>query len=273
MAKTEPALAALAPGECIVLRRGALEVEVAPQAGGRIAQLRHRGVAWLVGPHDGTPGAINWGAYPMLPWAGRLRRGGFQFEGQDYHLPANLGPHAIHGLAFDAPWQVAERSNDALRLTLDLSSDPRWPFGGQALHDITVDADTLRLRLRVQAGQRAMPRPVIGWHPWFRKQHDFDFQPRAYYPRDADGIATLPLAPPPGPLDDCYLNDRPVLLAYEGQRLRLESDCDHWVYFDEQPQATCFEPQSGPPDAFNLRAGQALAPGEAVEAWFRLVFA
>lgn len=270
MERIDAAARPLPPGERIVLRRGGLEVEVTPQAGGRVAQLRRLGVEWLVGPDDGYPGAIAWGAYPMLPWAGRLRGGRFRFEGHDYAIPANLGPHAIHGLAFDVPWQVAERSAVALRLTLDLAAEPRWPFGGQALHDILVDDDAVRLRLRVQAGARAMPRPVLGWHPWFRKQRDFQFHPRAYYPRDDEGIATLPLAPLPGPRDDCYLNDQAVVLSWQGQTLRLDSDCDHWVYFDEQPQATCFEPQSGPPDAFNLHAGETLAPGEAVEAWFEL---
>jgi len=269
----DAAMAPLAAGPCIVLPRGTLEVEVAPQAGGRIAQIRHRGVEWLVGPEEGYPGAISWGAYPMLPWAGRLREGRFRFEGRDYAIAANLGPHAIHGLAFDQPWQVVERAEGVLRLTLDLAADPRWPFGGRAWHDIVLDDDALRLRLRVQAGERAMPRPVLGWHPWFRKQRDFDFRPSAYYPRDTAGIATLPLASPPGPRDDCYLNHAPVRLLHAGQSLQLSSECDHWVFFDEQPQATCFEPQSGPPDAFNLRAGEALAPGESIEAAFQLRWA
>lgn len=270
MDKIDAAMAPLPPGECIVLRRGTLEVEVAPQAGGRIAQLRHDGVEWLIGPHEGYPGAISWGAYPMLPWAGRLREGRFRFAGQEHHVPANLGPHAIHGLGFDTPWQVAEQADGMLRLTLDLAADPRWPFGGRASHELVLEDHALRLRLRVQAVERAMPLPVLGWHPWFRKQRGFDFRPSAYYPRDAAGIATLPLADPPGPRDDCYLNHAPVRLSHQGQWLQLTSDCDHWVFFDEQPQATCFEPQSGPPDAFNLRADHALAVGEAVEATFLL---
>jgi len=274
MDKIDEAMRPLPPGRQVVLRQGGLEVEVAPEAGGRLAQLRHHGVAWLIGPEDGYPGAISCGAYPMLPWAGRLRGGRFRFEGQDYAIPANLGPHAIHGLAFAVPWRIEAQAADSLSLALDLDEDPRWPFGGRAWQEIALESeDAVRLRLRVQAGARAMPRPVLGWHPWFRKQQDFQFQPRAYYPRDADGIATLPLAAPPGPRDDCYLNEAPIVLRGQGRSLRLESDCDHWVYFDEQPQATCFEPQSGPPDAFNLRAGERLAPGESVEAWFRMSFA
>jgi len=267
----EPALTALPPGGLLRLRRGDWEVAVAPAAGGRIAQVGVAGIDWLVGPDDGHPGAISWGAYPMVPWAGRIRDGRFVFEGQSYQLPVNLGPHAIHGTGFDQPWQVLEHADTTLRLGLSLDVDARWPFGGQAEHAIELQEDRLRLHLRVTAGERAMPRPVVGWHPWFRKLARFDFAASAYYPRDAEGIATLPLVPPPGPLDDCYLNDRPVVIERQGRRLELRSDCDHWVYYDEPDHATCFEPQSGPPDTFNLRAGEMLLPGESVQAWFELV--
>jgi len=245
---------------------------VAPAAGGRIAQISVAGFDWLIGPDAGHPGAISWGAYPMLPWAGRIRQGRFVFEGGRYQLPVNLGPHAIHGVGFDRPWQVLEQV-DATRLHLGLSldTDPRWPFGGDAEHVIELLPDRLRLSLRMTAGERAMPRPVVGWHPWFGKLAHTDFAPSAYYPRDAEGIATLPLAAAPGPLDDCYLNDRPVRIERDGRRLELRSDCHHWVYYDEPEHATCLEPQSGPPDSFNLHAGDTLLPGESVEAWFELV--
>lgn len=269
----EPALTALPPGELVRLRRGDWEVAVSPSAGGRIAQITVAGFHWLVGPDEGHAGAISWGAYPMLPWAGRIRHGRFAFEGRSYQLPVNLGPHAIHGTGFDQPWQVLEQSDATLRLGLSLDDDGRWPFGGQAEHAVELQADRLRLRLRVTAGERAMPRPVVGWHPWFRKLAYSDFAPSAYYPRDAEGIATLPLAPPPGPLDDCYLNDQPVRIEREGRRLELRSDCHHWVHYDEPEHATCLEPQSGPPDCFNLHAGDTLLPGESVEAWFELVVA
>ncbi|HVJ39439.1 MAG TPA: aldose epimerase [Stenotrophomonas sp.] len=266
------AMTALPPGERIVLARGDLQVVVAPEEGGRVAQIRQGAMDWLVGPDDGFPAAISWGAYPMVPWAGRIRDGRFLFDGQRWQLPPSLGPHAIHGVAFLRRWQVVERSAASLQLSLALGEDAHWPFGGQVLQTITLEPQRLSLRLQLRAGARAMPRPVLGWHPWFRKLERFEFKPRAYYPRDAEGIASLPLAAPPGPQDDCYLCDTPVVIEREGCRAILRSDSDHWVYYDETPHATCFEPQSGPPDAFNLRAGDVLAPGETVETWFDLDF-
>ncbi len=84
------------------------------------------------------------------------------------------------------------------------------------------------------------------------------------YVRDAIGLPTGELInPPPGPWDDCFLNRDPVRLVY-GRSLAavvtVSSDCDHLVLYDQPEHATCVEPQSGPPDAFNLQP-EVVSPG------------
>jgi aldose 1-epimerase len=78
------------------------------------------------------------------------------------------------------------------------------------------------------------------------------------YERDEFGIPTGALVEPvEGPWDDCFVNVEPVVLHYDravAPSVRVESDCDHWVVYDMPTDATCVEPQSGPPDAFNLHA-------------------
>lgn len=268
-ALVDAAQQSLPPGELIHIGNGALAVSIAPYAGGRIAQISCDRVAWL-SSFDHTQAAIAWGSYPMLPWAGRIRHGRFRVDGALYQLPPNLGRHAIHGVGFTMPWDVATRTPAKIELSLILPSDQHWPFGGSARQRIRVEGRTLRLELSVTAGNEFMPRPVIGWHPWFLKPDAMDFRPEAAYPRDGEGIAVRPLhAPSPGPRDDCFINTHPVLLHRIGQTLRLRSDCIHWVVYDEPTHATCVEPQSGPPDAFNLDPG-VLAPGATVSAWFEL---
>src|SRR4249920_3708128 len=93
----------LAPSALIRLRCGSLAVDVASAAGGRIAQIVRDEVAWLVGYSEGNAAMIAWGCYPMLPWAGRIRRGQFEFEGRAWQLPLNFGEHAIHGVGFALP--------------------------------------------------------------------------------------------------------------------------------------------------------------------------
>ncbi|MEN5060868.1 aldose epimerase [Luteimonas sp. TWI1416] len=267
----DDATAPLPPGSVLRIGSGATQIVVAPDAGGRIAQIVHDGVAQLVGPEDVLPATIAWGCYPMLPWVGRIRRGRFRFDGRQYVLPANFGAHAIHGFGFALPWQVEAQTCDAVALSLALPLDADWPFGGTAAQRIEVAPGRIMLTLSLAAGEHAMP-AEIGWHPWFRKPERVAFAPAQVYPRDDDGIATLPLAPvAPSPWDDCFPGGDDIVLHRGDQRLRLRSDCDHRVVYDAAPHATCVEPQSGPPDAFNL-APRRLAPGERLTRWFELAW-
>ena len=264
----------LSPGPLIRIGQGALAVDIAPQAGGRVAQVRFDGIEWLVGHDADNAAMIAWGSFPMLPWAGRIRHGEFDFRGQAWQLPINLGEHAIHGVALGLPWQVDEHAATHAVLSLALPADARWPFGGHARQRIEVDGQQLRMTLTVTAAEHAMP-VTIGWHPWFQKPDRLDFRPDSYYPRDGEGIAHLPLAPPPppGPWDDCFISGEPVLLQRGGQRLRLTSSCDHWVVYDQPGHATCVEPQTGPPDAVNLGLASDLEPGASRSAWYLMEWA
>lgn len=265
----EDALAPMPAGRLHWLRAGALEVALAPEAGGRIAHIRHDGAEWLIGPDDGWPAAIAWGCYPMVPWAGRIRGGRFVFDGRTLALPTNFGGHAIHGVGFLRPWRIDRLEPDAAMVSLALPEDDHWPFGGVATQAVEVRPNLLRLQLTVQAGTHAMP-AVLGWHPWFRKPDQLTFQPEAMYPRDAEGITMLPqVTPTPGPWDDCFVAEGDVMLERGGQRLLLRADTRHWVIYDGAGHATCVEPQTGPPDGFNL-APDILAPGQRLVLTFEL---
>lgn len=255
------------PGPLLTIAAGDLSVDIAPEAGGRIAQIRSDGIEQLVGHGEhGATTAIGWGCYPMVPWCGRIRHGQFAFQGRRHLLPANLGGHAIHGVGFLMPWEVAEHSARHASLELAMPTDGRWPFGGIARQHIAIEGRELVLALSVTAVGQAMP-ASIGWHPWFRKPERLEFHPQAMYPRDAEGIAVRPAGEvQPGPWDDCFVNDREVLLHRQGQRLRIASGCRDWVVYDQATHATCVEPQTAPPDAFNLLPELALRPGETLGA-------
>ena len=270
-AATDAALTPLAPGQIIRLQRGPLEVELAPAAGGRIAQIRVDGEDWLVGPDDNWPAAIAWGCYPMVPWAGRVRHGRFSLGGRDYALRANLDGHAIHGVGFARPWAVRSLGEASADMELALPNDAHWPFGGMARQHVVLGEDSLRLTLSAQAGAQPMP-VVLGWHPWFRKPARLQFSPQAMYPRDEEGIAVLPTVDAtPGPWDDCFRVAGELVLERGAHRLRMSSDCTHWVVYDGTPHAICVEPQSGPPDAFNLRP-RILPPGQCLAVRFDLAW-
>lgn len=255
-----------------------MTVDIDPVRGGRLAQIRVGGTPLLIGRDDvpddlrgpdGTIPATAWGAYPMVPWAGRIRRGRFSFRNDEYQLPINFGDHAIHGVGFESSWTVVDQEPERTLLELRLPTDRRWPFGGVAAHGIRVTPTGLLLDLTVTAGESAFP-VSFGWHPWFRAPVRVGFHPSRMYRRDDDGITVDELIEvPPGPWDDCFTNTRPIAVTIDDVRLRLTSDCTDWVVYDEREHAACIEPQTGPPDAFTI-APRVLEPGGSHTAWFRI---
>jgi aldose 1-epimerase len=238
---------------------------VSESDGARLASLVVRGRELLVtGTSASDP--LLWGAYPMVPWAGRVRDGVFRFDGHEWQLPLNLGDHAIHGTAFGRAWTV--RSDGSL--TIDLG--PTWPFGGHAVQRFELTDSHLTCTLEVHADERPMPAQA-GWHPWFLKPARLDFRAESMYVKDAEGIPTGELIPAPagGPFDDCFTGvAAPPSLEWDGGPvLTIESGCDHWVLYNEPEHATCVEPQTGPPDGFTL-APEIVEPGRPLVATMTL---
>ena len=238
--------------------------------GGRMASLRigEREVLLTEGW-----GPIDWGCYPMAPFAGRIRDGRFTFRGRDVQLPLNLPPHAIHGTVFERPWEVVSQADDRLVLTIDLG--PGWPFGGNVTQSIELgpgglDATltlgpTSRCRLR-SAGTRGSAAPLArGPTP-----------PRPPQPRSSSSStpsrcsSVEPTAcrpgpssrPGPRPWDDAFTDVRtsPIVRWPGAIEIALSSTAAVWVVYDERIEGVCVEPQTAPPDAINLAAAAGEEP-------------
>ncbi len=242
------------------LTSGAAGVAVDLDHGARLASLVVGGHELLVG---WAASPIDWGCYPMAPWAGRLREGRFSFRGVEYRLHRNHGDHAIHGTVFDAPWEAEGEA------TFAADFGPGWPFPGFARQRIDLADDGLTMRLEVHATAGEMP-AACGWHPWFRRRlaaggpGDLAFTAGFMEVRNGTGIPTgeRRSPPPPGPWDDCFGEVRgPVTIAWPGVlTLEVRSTCDYLVVYDERDHAICVEPQTAPPDALN-RTPDVIAPG------------
>lgn len=207
-------------------------------------------------------GPFAWGSFPMVPFAGRIRDGAFEFHGRRHRLPANMPPHAIHGTVLDRAWIALDDHTIATEL------GPSWPFAGRAIQRFELEAGRFSSRLELHADE---PMPAsIGWHPWFQRQPpwagagvpgqepgavELDFAAGAMFRRDAAGITTsqLVVPPPPPPWDDCFTEvRRPPVLRWPGfLELTIDSDCPTWVVYTVPMDALCVEPQSAPPDALN----------------------
>jgi aldose 1-epimerase len=241
-----------------------VSVVVAPTAGGRVGQITVAGQPVLVDMPTEGGHPMGWGSFPMAPWAGRIRAGRFAFDGVEHQLQLNHvdggGPgrsHSIHGTVFTRRWSVVDQTAAAITMTCPLAGALDWPFGGTAHQHIEVGSDRVTCTLRIDTDDGRFP-AELGWHPWFRKPDHLEFAPTTMYQRDEVGIATGELVQPTEPpWDDCFVNTEPVVLHYDrplASRVTVTSDCDHWVVYDHPTDATCVEPQSGPPDAFNLGA-------------------
>jgi aldose 1-epimerase len=228
------------------LRAGDLMVEIDPENGGRISRLVIDGND-LILRGSGADDPKMWGSYPMVPWAGRVRNAAFEFGGETHRLPVNDEPHSIHGTGFITAWdRIGEAS-----ISTGLGS--YWPFGGTSVQHFALTPRSLTCVLEVHADDRPMP-AMLGWHPWFVKPDSLDFSAGRMYLRAADYVPDgTSVAVPPGPWDDCFADVRqPLVLHWGDTALALSSSCDHWVVYDQPGHATCAEPQTGPPDAFNL---------------------
>ncbi len=253
----------------LVLEAADARLEVSPADGGRISSLVVRGSELLRSGVEGA-GGILWGSFPMVPFAGRIRRGRFRFADREFQLGLNHPPDAIHGTVHERRWQV----DDPTTLSIDLG--PAWPFAGRVVQRFALDDDRLQVSLTLEADE---PMPAaLGWHPWFRRRlvgaagHpaepsapvDLHLDAAWMYLRDADGLPTGELVePPPGPWDDCFtgLRSAPRLTWPGVLGLEVSSSCDHWVVYDEPLDAVCVEPQTAPPDFVNLEPSTSV-PGE-----------
>ncbi|MET9292792.1 aldose 1-epimerase [Streptomyces sp. NPDC003077] len=248
-----------APAHAVRLAAGDTELTVHPDNGGRIASLRVAGTELL------RQGA-KYGCFPMVPWCGRIEHGRFRNGGEVHQMPVNSPPHAIHGTGRNLAWRVARADATSAALTYDLS-DPAapWPYPGTVTQDVRLaeDGGSVTLTMAVESRHDSFPAQA-GWHPWFVRHLGgegegirIDFAPEWQEERGSDHLPTgRRVDPRPGPWDDCFGMPRgvDVTLTWPGRmELKVTSAAEWVVVYDEQEEAVCVEPQSGPPNGLNTQ--------------------
>ncbi|RZV48096.1 MAG: hypothetical protein EX269_02910, partial [Acidimicrobiales bacterium] len=112
------------PMKLLELDSATAHVSVDAHAGGRLSSLVVHGLELLVAERDDP---LAWGSYPMIPFAGRIRRGQVAFRGTTAHLPLNAPPHAMHGYGFVSEWE--QTTDNELRWVF---AEP-WPWAGKII--------------------------------------------------------------------------------------------------------------------------------------------
>lgn len=116
-----------------------MKISVSPKDGGCITALHcaARGT-WqpiLLGAEESDvgPAALASGLLAMLPFANRASRNRLVSADQTHLLPPNTPePLALHGTGWEHPWQVLDRSAQALRLGLKVGR-ASYPFAFSAV--------------------------------------------------------------------------------------------------------------------------------------------
>ncbi|MFD5487271.1 aldose 1-epimerase [Streptomyces virginiae] len=232
------------------LSAGGTEVTVDQENGCRISSLRIDGTELLrQGPR--------YGAFPMVPWCGRMKDGRFHDGATVHQMPLDHPPHALHGFGRDARWRPAGATATEAAFTYDLVHP--WPTPGRVTQVVTLAEDSLTLTMGVETYGNSFPAQA-GWHPWFLRNLggrdvEVSFDPAWQEERGADHLPTgKRIDRRPGPWDDCFgmPDGVDVTLTWPGSlELRVTSRSEWVVLYDQEAEAVCVEPQSGPPNGIN----------------------
>lgn len=166
----------LQPWPRIHLRAGRYQAWIAPQAGGRLCRLSWHGgqdEIELVEPLvDGQPFARDdWpkqGAFPMLPYANRLRKAEFDWQGRRVRVRSAPGQaHGLHGLGHRRAWAVHAQAAGRVELHLThQADDAEWPWTFESTLSYALSAQGLTVRLSLTNRSDAAMPAILGWHPY-----------------------------------------------------------------------------------------------------------
>ncbi|MBK3556769.1 aldose 1-epimerase [Streptomyces sp. MBT56] len=218
-----------------------------------------------------------YGCFPMVPWCGRTGYGQFRNGDELHELPLNSPPHAIHGTGRDTSWHPAHTAADLAegRAAFYYDLAKPWPYEGRVTQTFELTEDTLTLGLAVETYGDSFPasRPCqaaskdssasrpsrVRWnqgcHRTLGRDAELSFDAAWQEERGGDHLPTgRRIDPQPGPWDDCFgMPDGVDVRITWPERLELtvKSRSEWVVVYDEQDEAVCVEPQSGPPNGLN----------------------
>ena len=155
----------------VTLTKGDLLLELDPCAGGAVSRLKHRDLDVLRPAPDRVGPAfdpIQYAAFPMIPFVGRIHEAGFGLNGHAVELHANFPPepHAIHGHGWQDVWKVDAQSKTTATLAYHHNHDA-WPWDYDARQTFRVSDDSLTVELSVTNRSDSKMPAGLGWHPYF----------------------------------------------------------------------------------------------------------
>lgn len=275
----------------IRLARDEWEAALLPSLGGAVARLRCRGRDVLRPTPIDAADPLGTACFPMLPYANRVAEGRLSFGGKAWRLPRNFGdhPHSLHGVGWQAAWEVEEAGASHALLSLAHTADARWPWSFHATQGFELDAAGLVITLAIRNLDDGPVPAGLGLHPYFPADEAtrLHFVAAHMLGRDETMLPTEPVeadrfgdwargsALPASELVDNAFDgwDGRATIAQEGWRTLISAEGARGLHLYAPPRAgfVCLEPVSHLPDAFNRGDRfDILAPGETARLSMRI---
>jgi len=249
-------------GSQVEIRCGEQQLIFDTALGGRAISWNYQGIE-LLGASGADP--IEFGFYPMLPWAGRLADNSVSVNsvnGESIQQKINYQGWAIHGLSFDNPltgWSVQADGDSTTFLAVQGISG--WIVDLEATFTWKIDEHSLETRIEVKPIGEVTSRVVVGWHPWFRKSLGSG-SPSVLKIDDAKLLTKVDSLPTGelvdfdvmlGPFDDALIvPSKTVVIQWpEALQLRITNSHEWFVIYNGNKDLICVEPQTGAPNALN----------------------
>ena len=155
----------------LVIKNSHLTLSVAPDIGASVRSFTYerQGTTYNVFRNSGQANTVNdMSCFALAPFASRVQHGKFEWNGHDVQLAANFPPepHALHGFAWQRPWQVKSQSETAIDLRLEhVSDDWPWSFVVELRYEL-IDLCLNMTLTTTNLSDTEMP-SGLGLHPFF----------------------------------------------------------------------------------------------------------
>lgn len=241
--------------DLVTLSAGSQSLILNPSIGGRAVSWKVDGIE-LLAAKSAHP--VEFGMYPMGPWAGRLAGNRLLFENTHHIFPATFESWAIHGTTLFTQWQVVDQSPNSCTLRCGLGNS--WPWSGEIAVDWHLFDEELVTAITLTSEFDQFP-ALTGMHPWFETLNAFG---KAYWSIDKHRLAErdstfelsgrlLETHAPNGTFDDAFFapDGRATIRWSENLALEIQQSHKWFVVYDQESAFTCVEPQTGPPNGVN----------------------
>lgn len=279
------------------LRANDWKLVMDPDMGAAVTSLTHRGSAVLQNRAPRVVNAMDAACFALVPFANRIADGRLRHAGRQWPIARiyDADPHALHGVGWQARWQIKECATDRLAVEHVHDGGPAWPWPYVARQHVVIDADGVSFTLGI-VNRADVTVPVgLGFHPAFPVAADTCLQAdvgKVWLVDDrlvptvrvaADHFADWQSGAPvrrDSLVDNCHedwQHQLTVATASRTTRVCASPGLD-WLHVFVPPASDtfCAEPVSHMPDGFNRndiesRTGtRLLGPGQQFEVWMRI---